>query len=153
MPPKPKEKNGPKKKESANKSTAGRRKMATPPNNSPTQEDSPATTMTGRKRQQANSMGGSRLKQPKIRPLTTTDIPDIVSAIVRALPPRTQMDPVRSSRRKRSNPAETIQSTQTEQTSCRRTGTTVSLEPQDSTNKEDIENEDFSKQQYKLYFA
>ena len=66
--------------------------MATPPNNSPTQEDSPATTTTDRKRQQANSMGGSRVKQPKTRPLMTADIPDIVSTVVQALPPRTQTD-------------------------------------------------------------
>ena len=118
------------------------------------QEDSPATTTTGRKRRQANSTGGSRAKQPKIRPLTTADIPDIVSAVVQALPPRTQTDPVRSSRRKRSNPAETIQPTQTEQTSCRRrTGIPASPELQDSTDEEDIENEGLGKQQYKLYFA
>ena len=75
--------------------------MVTPPNNSPTQVDSPATTTTGRKRRQANSMGGSRAKQPKTCPLTTADIPDIVSAVVQALLPRTQTDPVRSSTEKK----------------------------------------------------
>ena len=90
----------------------------------------------------------------KTRPLTVTDIPDIVSAVAQALPLQTQMDLVRSSRRKRSNPAETTQPTQTEQTSHRRrTGTPASLEPQDSTDEEDVENEDFGKQQYKLYFV
>ena len=128
--------------------------MATPPNNSPTQEDSPATTTTGRKRRQANSTGGSRVKQPKTRPLMTADIPDIVSAVVQTLPSRTQTDPVRSSRWKRSNPAEMIKPTQTEQTSRRRrTGAPANPESQDSTDEEDIENEDFGKQQYKLCFV
>jgi len=41
---------------------------------------------TRRKRRQDNSMEGSRAKQRKTCPLTAADIPDIVMAVVKALP-------------------------------------------------------------------
>ena len=64
--------------------TASTKKTAASPS-----ENSSGTTMAGKKRRQANSSEGSCVKQQKTCPLTAVDIPDIVMAVVQALPSRT----------------------------------------------------------------
>ena len=106
---------------------------------SPT-ENSSDTTGTGRKRRQNNSMEGSHMKQQKTCPLTATDIPDIVSAVVKALPsqtvttsPDTRLSH-QTSCQTTGNNDQTCQVT-VDQTSCCR-GIPASRELQDTTDKE-----------------
>jgi len=81
---------------SANNSTAAgtaQQKRKPPPRKLPAKTKSSATDMAataGTKRGQTISPGAPQEKWSKMRPLTAVDIPDIVSAVVKAMPQPTE---------------------------------------------------------------
>ena len=148
MPPKPK---GKKSQSNAKHSTekTTRQKKKAPPKKPPAKTGSRASetsgdsTRTGQKRRKTKSTGSPLAKRSKTRPLTAADIPDIVSAVVKAMPQpqdATSSTPQRSSRRVQDTTDQASQST------CNRSTLPIT-DPQDSTD-EDAENEDFGKLLY-----
>jgi len=124
---------------SANNSTAAgttQQKKKPLPMKPPAKTKSSATNMAataGMKSGQTTSPGALQEKRSKTRPLTAADIPDIVSAVVKAMPQSTKASTTRAPR-------------QSSRVSCSRvTATMPTAEVEDSSDDEDIDNEDFGK--------
>ena len=104
-----------------------------------------SSTTAGTKRgRQAKSPGAPREKRSKTRPLTAADIPDIVSAVVKAMPQSAEASSTSSTPRKRSSRHKQRNTDQPSQATRRRvTGTTPTPETDDSSNEADTDNEVF----------
>jgi len=103
---------------------------------------------TGRKQTQGESSEGSREKRSKTRPLTAADIPDIVSAVVQAMPQPTEAGttptPRRTPSRRKKNTD--LPEDQPSVATCQRaTLATAATETDDSSDDQDADNEDFGK--------
>ena len=107
--------------------------------------ESSATAGTKRGRQ-AKSPGALREKRSKTRPLTAADIPDIVSAVVKAMPQSAEASSTSSTPRKRSSRQKQRNTDQPSQATRRRvTGMTPTSATDDSSNEADTDNEVFGK--------
>ena len=105
--------------------------------------------MAGQKRRKTESTGTPLVKRSKTRSLTAADIPDIVSAVVKAMPQL--QDATSSMPRKRSSHRMQDTTDQARQSTCSRSTPPVTptvTDPQDSTDEEDTKNEDFGKLLY-----
>ena len=146
MPPKPK---GKKSQSNAKHSTekTTRQKKKAPSKKPPAKTGSRASETSGnstRAGQKGKSTGAPLAKRSKTRRLTAADIPGIVLAVVEAMPQSqdaTSSTPRRSSRRVQDTTDQASQSTRSH-------STPPVTDPQDSTNEEDAENEDFGKSLY-----
>ena len=99
-----------------------------------------------KRRRQAESPGARREKRSKTRPLTTADIPDIVSAVVRGMPQSAEATPSSSTRQKRASRHKQKNTDQPSQSTRRHvTRTTPTPETDDSSNEGDADHEDFGK--------
>ena len=144
MPPKPKGKSIAK---NSTEKTARQKKKA-PPKRPPAKTGSRASeasrdsTMAGQKRRETESTGTPLAKRSKIHHLTVAGIPDIVSAVVKAMPQpqdgTSSMPRRRSSRHVQDNTDQASQATHSR-------STPPVTDPQDSTDEEDVEKEDFGK--------
>ena len=149
MPPKPKgKKSQSNAKHSTEKTTRQKKKAPSkkPPakTGSRASEKSGNSTRAGQKGRKTKSTGAPLAKRSKTRPLTAADIPDIVLAVVEAMPQSqdaTSSTPRRSSRRVQDTTDQASQSTRSH-------STPPVTDPQDSTNEEDADNEDFGKSLY-----
>ena len=100
MPPKPRGKKSQSSAKKSTETTAQRKKS--PLKRPPAQTRSPATktpATAGKTRGKPDSPGASREKRLKTRPLTAADIPDIVSAVVKAMPQPAEADTIATPRR------------------------------------------------------
>ena len=127
-----------------------RQKKKAPPKKPPTKTGSRATEMSGdstwagQKRRKTKSTGTLLAKRSKTSPLTAADIPDIVLAVVKAMP---QPQDATSSTLQRSSCCVQDTTNQARQ-STRSHSTPPVTDPQDSTDEEDVKNEDFGKLLY-----
>ena len=118
------------------------------PKKPPEKTRSPAiemSAMAGMKRRQTENSGAPCEKRSKTRPLIADDIPDIVSAVVKAMPQPAEAStistPQRSfSRCKQKNTDQLSQATRRHVT-----GTMLSTEAEDSSDDGDADNVDFGK--------
>ena len=103
-----------------------------------TESSATAETKQGR---QAESPGARREKRSETRPLTTADIPDIVSVVVRGMPQSAEAIPSSSTRQKRASHHKQKNTDQPSQATRRRiTRTTPTPEMDDSSDKGDADH-------------
>ena len=131
-------------------SKTGTQKTKPPPRKAPSKTSSAviSSSTTGRKRTQGESSEGPREKRSRTRPLTAADIPDIVSAVVQAMPQPTETSTTRTPRRtpsRRKKNTEQPEDQPSGATRQRATRATTATETDDSSDDQDADNEDFGK--------
>jgi len=126
--------------------TGTQKKTKPPPRKAPSKTSSAviSSSTTGRKWTQGESSEGPREKRSKTRPLTAADIPDIVSAVVWAMPQPTEASttptPRRTPRRRKKN-TEQPEDQPSVATRQRATHATAATETDDSFDDQDADNE------------
>jgi len=128
--------------------TAQKKTVTNPPAKTARLQANVAANTPGQKRKQAESTELHQEKRSKARPLTAADIPDIVTAVVKAMPQptdtRTTLLPRRSSSHRAKNTNQL--GDQPNPGAHRRVALlTATAETEESSNDEDADNEDFGK--------
>ena len=131
-----------------------RQKKKSPPKKPPVKTRSSAVSPANKSSAKAGTKRGSQVEGPgarrekrsKTRPLTTADIPDIVSAVVRGMPQSAEAAPSSSTRQRGASRHKQKSTGQPSQSTRRRvTRTTPAPETDDSSNEGDADHEDFGK--------
>ena len=130
--------------------TGTQKKTKPPPRKAPSKTSSAviSSSSAGRKRTQGESSEGPREKRSRTRPLTAADIPDIVSAVVQAMPQPTETSATPTPRRtpsRRKKNTEQPEDQSSGATRQRATRATAAIETDGSSDDQDADNEDFGK--------